>query len=156
MRGCFAIGQTNYCHLEEKKILAVNSYFAGRPVLTSESNVAKFYRAEVNGILLCSEHYERIAVRNSFTVLFKQNGTEEFGTIRFFSIVFSTVLAFVQVFTENKECLPSDNVISQWIIPVTKSSTIKCISLDCIVSKCVYVRAESGIFFCKLASNICD
>ena len=55
MRRCFAIGQTNYCHLEEKEILAVNSYFAGRPFLASESNVAKF---EMKLVECCSEHYE--------------------------------------------------------------------------------------------------
>ena len=91
MRGCFAIGQTNYCHLEEKEILAVNSYFAGKPVLTSESNVAKFYRAEVNGMLLCSEHYERIAVHNSFTVLFSKSskmGLKNLGLYAFSPLFF--------------------------------------------------------------------
>ena len=139
--GCFAIGQTDYCNLEKEVVDAVDVFLSGEKIL---GRVAKFYRALVNDKLLFSEEYGRVTVTNSHTVIFKRHGKEEFGSILFFIIVYSKVLAIIKLFTA-ATIVPPDNYMKKWIVPVIDVGTIDCIPVNCIVCKS---------FCCKLTSNI--
>ena len=82
-----AIGGSALMSLSPSVLQATNAYLVhcGVSRLHSDMRIQAFYKAKI-GNCLFSANYGCVCKRNSYTVLYRKAGLEEFGMIQFFTV----------------------------------------------------------------------
>lgn len=150
-----AIGGSALISLSPSVIDATNAYLVhcGVSRLHSDTRVQAFYKAKIGNCIYFSANYGRVCKRNSYTVLYKKAGVEEFGMIQFFftipllsmPLVVIKRLESITVSSQDHFDLTDPAIGSiDHIIPVEETGELYVTELKSIERKVLYIHFPSG------------
>ena len=142
---CFSIGK-----LHALTDIDVPSNFV---LPCSLSECKKFCRASINNITLHSRQYSTVKSRNTYTISYTnpESGTTAYGQIEY---LFSTTSVFAVIQELVQLEFPAElSLLSKWIVPVEVAE--KCILLNSIINKCVYIHFSDCKSCCMISDKFC-
>lgn len=162
---CCMVGKGSYDLLSEDVLQVVNLKLCdhGFPTIQSQQLVQKFYKMMIRKSLFFSLEYKRVKSRNSYTVVYIEDGREQFGKILFFLQLYTT--SFVVL--SNLQSLPvtcqahfglahSALDIVHKLIPVNDGDSLKCVPASAIVCKCVYMAIDGKTYVVTFPNELLD
>lgn len=135
------MGTIKTIQLEQEVIDALK-----QKLMVDVSVASQFTRAVVGGTRYYSLAYTRVTKRNSYTVCYKDGEVTRYGLIKYFlSVATSQSVAVVNRLSPTATgCYPRGlGILCSRIVPVKLEPSIDVVSVNCLVSKCVYCSFSS-------------
>lgn len=119
------------------------------------------YRIEFKGTVYFCRSYKRVKKRNSYTVLYLDDGQEKFAIIEYFVFIHHKVIALLKpLLPISITCKDHFNVSSTVLdsvlvlTPIVKSNVVKCCFVGSFIKKCLFIDFNSVQYVCQFPYSV--
>ena len=153
------VGGTTLLFIDPTVIERVNEFLGhlgtGGMSCNPARRVRVLYRVEISRQLYSSAHYNRVKRRNTYTVMYTNDGIDTFGLIQYYILVADKIvlaiierlerlsISCVEHFQLNSAAL--DSVSCLGCFPVSSSGSLDVVGLSSIKEKCLHVELSPSI-----------